>query len=74
MAKCSTNHSKGVQCKAVLKNEHTFCWPDTALQLLRNWLEQRPIIQDDLDSRVKEEVETIYYMWVYLLLIFVFIS
>jgi hypothetical protein len=58
----------------VLKTENTFCWPDTAAQLLRNWLEQRPIIQDDLDSRVKEEVETIYYMWVYLLLIFLFIS
>jgi hypothetical protein len=68
----AVNSRKRFRCEVMFENEHTSACEYTMFaraQLLRNWCEQRPSSQGDLDSSVAVEIGRVYYAGVDLLLI-----
>jgi hypothetical protein len=78
IATCFTNSSKRFRCEVMFENVYTRSTRDYTTfahaQLLRNWREQRPSSQGDLDSSVTGEIGRVCYTGVELLLKFLYRS
>jgi hypothetical protein len=67
IAKCFLNNSKWFRCIVMLENEHRFCLCIHHVRnctVLRNWYEQRPRSQNDLDLIATGETGDVCWMGV----------